>query len=125
MDLRHFSLTAANFQLVVPNMCHDMHDCSVGTGDAFLAGFVGPITRSPAFAHTLVVITFDEGGGGDPVGGGGRVATVLVGPMVHRAGRSSVAYNHYSLLRTIENAWGLGCLDKSCAANDLREFLGP
>ena len=121
-DLRHFALTAANFQLVVPNMCHDMHDCSVGAGDAFLARFVGPITRSAAFAHTLVVITFDEGT--DGAGGGGRVATVLVGPMVRRAARSSVAHNHYSLLRTIENAWSLGCLNKSCKANDLREFFG-
>ena len=122
-DLRHFSLTAANFQLVVPNMCHDMHDCSVGVGDAFLKGLVSPIIANPAFAHTLVVITFDEGT--DAVGGGGRVVTVLIGPTVRRAARSSVAHTHYSLLRTIENAWSLGCLNRSCAANDLREFFGP
>jgi hypothetical protein len=121
-DLRHFALTAANFQLVVPNMCHDMHDCSLATGDAFLKKFLTPITASPAFAKTLVVVTFDEGT--DSAGGGGRIATVLIGPMVRRAARSSIAHNHYSLLRTIENVWSLGCLSKSCAANDLREFFG-
>jgi phospholipase C len=120
-DLRHFSLTAANFQLVVPNMCHDMHDCSVATGDAFLKRFVSPITTNPNFAHTLVVITFDEGT--DSLGGGGRIATVLVGPMVKTGVRSATAHNHYSLLRTIENVWSLGCLGKSCSANDLSEFF--
>ena len=107
---------------VVPNMCHDMHDCSVATGDSFLKRFVTPITANPAFAHTLVVVTFDEGT--DAAGGGGRIATILVGPMVRRGARSTVAHNHYSLLRTIENLWGLGCLRNSCTANDRREFFG-
>jgi hypothetical protein len=121
--LRSFSLTAADFQLVVPNMCHDMHDCPVAVGDAFLKRFMAPITASPAFKGTLVVITFDEGT--DGAGGGGRVATVLVGPTVRRASRSSVAHNHYGLLRTIQNAWSLGCLKRSCSAADLAEFFGP
>jgi hypothetical protein len=47
-----------------------------------------------------------------------------VGPMVRPGARSTVAHNHYSLLRTIENLWGLGCLRNSCTANDLREFFG-
>jgi hypothetical protein len=121
-DLRHFSLTAADFQLVVPNMCHDMHDCSIATGDAFLRRFVGAITASPTFANTLVVVTFDEGTDSD--GGGGRIPTILLGPMVRPGARSAVAHNHYSLLRTIQNVWALGCLNRSCAANDLREFFG-
>jgi hypothetical protein len=121
IDLEHFSLEAANFQLVVPNLCHDMHDCSIAVGDAFLRRFIAPIVDSPAFARTLIVITFDEGS--DSAGGGGRVSTVLVGPRVRPGYRSAIAHNHYSLLRTIENVWGLGCLNRSCAANDLREFL--
>jgi hypothetical protein len=39
-------------------------------------------------------------------------------------GDSSISHSHYSLLRTIEDAWGLGCLNRTCAANDLREFFG-
>jgi hypothetical protein len=35
---------------------------------------------------------------------------------------SATDYNHYSLVRTIENAWGLGCLGSACKANDLRAF---
>ena len=123
IGLRQFSLTAANFQLVVPNLCHDTHDCPVADGDSFLKEFVDPITASPAFARTLLVITYDEGT--DDQGGGGSVATVLVGPMVRSAVRSGIAHDHYSLLRTIENVWSLGCLGLSCSANDLGEFFGP
>jgi hypothetical protein len=122
-NMGHFTLGGAAFQLIIPNMCHDMHDCSVAAGDAFLKRLVVPITKSPLFAHTLLVITFDEGT--TDAGGGGRVATVVVGPMVRRGFQSAIPHNHYSLLRTIEDAWGLGCLAKSCAAGDLGEFIGP
>ncbi len=121
VNMKHFSLTAANFQLVVPNMCHDMHDCSVATGDAFLKRFLAPVVANPAFAHTLVFITWDEGT--DSTGGGGRVATIAVGPTVRPGVKSTVAHTHYSLLRTVENIWGLGCLNRTCSANDLREML--
>ena len=120
-NFQHFSLTAANFQLVVPNMCHDMHDCSVATGDQFLKSFVAPIIASPAFSQTLVFITFDEGSSN--LGVGGKVATLVIGPHVASGYESSLAHNHYSLLRTIENLWGLGCLAHSCSANDLHEFF--
>jgi len=120
-NFQHFNLTAANFQLVVPNMCHDMHDCSVATGDQFLKSFVGPIIASTAFSQTLVFITFDEGSSSS--GGGGKVATLVIGPHVASGYTSTLAHNHYSMLRTIENLWGLGCLAHSCSANDLHEFF--
>jgi acid phosphatase len=120
-DLSHFDPAAADFELIVPNMCNDMHDCSVARGDAFLASFVPRITSSPAFADSVLFITWDEGGGDQ--GGGGRVPLVIVSPLVRPGTASSVAHDHYSLLRTIEDAWGLGCLARSCAANDLRELF--
>ena len=96
-------------------------DCSTATGDAFLKRFIAPILANKAFAHTLLVITFDEGK--DDAGGGGAVATVLVGPQVRNGFTSSIAHDHYSLLRTVQDLWSLGCLNRSCAANDLREFF--
>jgi phosphatidylinositol-3-phosphatase len=120
-DFRHFSPTAANFELIVPNMCHDMHDCSVRTGDNFLSRFVPKITGSSAFANSVLFITWDEGS--TTTGGGGHIATLVISPRVRAGTRSATVHNHYSLLRTIENAWGLGCLGKSCTANDLREFF--
>ncbi len=120
-DFRHFSPTAASFELIVPNLCHDMHDCSVRTGDAFLSRFVPRITASAAFADSALFITWDEGS--TSLGGGGHVATLVISPRVTAGTVSSTSHNHYSLVRTIESAWGLGCLAKTCTANDLRELF--
>ncbi len=111
---------AADFELIVPNLCNDMHDCSVSHGDTFLKRFLPKILDSPAMAGSVLFLTWDEGSTG--AGGGGRVATVVIGPGVPAGFTSSTSYDHYSLLRTIENAWGLGCLASTCEANDLRAF---
>jgi phosphatidylinositol-3-phosphatase len=122
-DFSHFDPAAADFELIVPNMCNDMHDCPVATGDAFLRSFVPRITDSPAFADSVLFITWDEGTG--DAGGGGHVATIVVSPLARSGFASRVEHTHYSLLRTIQAAWGLGCLEHSCAANDLRELFMP
>ncbi len=124
-DIANFSAfdpAAADFEMIVPNLCNDMHDCSVATGDAFLKGFVPTITSSAAFKDGGVLfITWDEGT--TAIGGGGHVATLVIGPGVKSGFVSSVAHDHYSLVRTIEDAWGLGCLNQTCSANDLGEFF--
>jgi len=119
--LAGFSPTAADYELIVPNMVDDMHDGTVAQGDAFLKAFVPRITGSTAFANSLLVITWDEGS--SSVGGGGRVATIVVSPHVAAGTRSATSHSHYSLVRTIEDAWGLGCLAQTCAANDMGEFF--
>lgn len=121
VGLRGFDPAAADLELIVPNMCHDGHDCSTAQADAFLRRFVPPILADPAMAGSVLFLTWDEGD--SRVGGGGRVVTVVVGPGVKPGYRSAVRHSHYSLLRTIEEAWGLGCLNHSCQANDLREFF--
>ncbi len=120
-DFSHFDPAAADFELIIPNMCNDMHDCSVATGDAFLASFVPRITSSPAFADSALFITWDEGT--TDTGGGGHVPLVVVSPLVRPGTVSGTAHDHYSLLRTIEDAWALGCLANACRANDLRELF--
>ncbi len=119
--LTGFSPTTANFELIVPNMTNDMHDGTVLQGDQFLRSFVPRITSSRAFASSLLVITWDEGS--TSLGGGGRVATVVISPRARAGYRSAVSHNHYSLLRTVQDAWHLGCLGRTCTANDLREFF--
>jgi hypothetical protein len=119
-DFGHFDPAAADFELIIPNLCNDMHDCSVAAGDRFLASFVPRILQSAAWQQGGVLfITFDEGQGSQPI------ATLVIAPDVAPDFRSAVAHDHYSLLRTIENAWGLPCLANSCGANDLREFFLP
>ena len=98
-----------------------MHDCSVDIGDTFMAGFVPRILDSPAFgSNSALFITFDEG---DSKTGDQHVATIAIGGGVPAGTKSSVAHTHYSLLRSIEDSWGLGCLDESCDANNLGELF--
>jgi hypothetical protein len=122
-SLASFDPAAADFELVVPNLINDMHDGSIARGDAFLNAFVPHITSSADFANSLLVITWDEGS--TSLGGGGRVATIIVSAHGKAGFRSVVHHDHYSLVHTIQDAWGLGCLRHTCAANDLREFFAP
>ncbi|MER3418258.1 MAG: hypothetical protein C4343_03935 [Chloroflexota bacterium] len=119
-DFRHFDPAAADFELIVPNLCHDMHDCSVAAGDAFLASFVPRILDRTAFRDGVLFITWDEGTGGP---GGGHVATIVASPLVKPGTVSAVPHDHVSLLRTIEDVFGVGCLGQACSANDLAEFF--
>lgn len=121
-DFTHFDPAAVDYALIVPNLCHDMHDCSVATGDSFLKGFVPKILNSRAWqgAGALFII-WDEGT--TNAGGGGRVPLLVISSRVPKGFQSSTAHNHYSLVRTIEEAWGLGCLNESCKANTLEEFF--
>jgi phosphatidylinositol-3-phosphatase len=120
-DLSHFDPAAADFELIIPNLCNDMHDCAVAAGDRFMAGFVPRIIDSPAFQQgSVLFITFDEG---TTSRGDQHVATIVIGLGVPAGMRSSIAHTHYSLLRSIEDTWGMGCLDESCDANNLAEFF--
>ena len=102
-DLAHDRLP--DFSLLIPNRCNDMHDCSVATGDAWLKAHVAPLLRSPQLRGGVVFVVFDEGT--SDTGGGGRIEALALGPTVRRGSRFGRATNHYGLLRTIEDAWGL------------------
>jgi phospholipase C len=105
-DLTSNSLPA--FALVVPNRCHDMHDCPVRSGDAWLASWVPRILASRAFrqGRTAVFLTWDEGEGSDA----DHVALFVIAPSVRPRTLSRLPFNHYSLLKTTEELLGLGLL---------------
>jgi len=94
-----------DFSLVIPNLCDDMHDCSVSTGDAWLKAHVVPLLHAPALRGGVVFVVFDEGKSDE--GGGGHVEALALGPTVRHGSTFAKATNHYGLLRTIEDAWGL------------------
>ena len=103
-----------DFSLVVPDLCNGMHDCSVERGDAWLAKFLKPLLAGSQLAGGAVFVTFDEPSKEHAVASkAGRLATIVIGPRVRRGARSSSAYTHYSLLRTIEDAWRLPHLGKA------------
>lgn len=71
-----------------------------------------------------MVITFDEGGGGDRAGGGGRVATIVAVPDGPRGVVSLRPYTHYSLLRTLEDGFGLPPLREAAGAAPMSDLFG-
>jgi phosphatidylinositol-3-phosphatase len=109
-----------DFSLVVPDMCHDMHDCSVATGDGWLKRFLPPLLRSRQLANSAIFIVFDESDSADP-----RVAGLALGPLVRPGSVYAPAMSHYGLLRTIEDAWGLPRLGRSARVAPVTGIWGP
>jgi len=99
-----------DFALVVPNLCNSMHDCSVRTGDRWLARILPPLL---ALQETVVFVVFDEGGAGN------QVPALALGTAVRPGARTAARTGHYGLLRTVETAWGLPLLGHSAAAKPI------
>lgn len=101
---------------ITPDLCHDMHDCPVATGDAWLATWVPRILASPAYraGTTALVIVWDE-----PT----PLADIVVAPSIRPGTVSSRPVDHYSLLRATEEMLGLPLLGHAAAAVDLRGVL--
>jgi hypothetical protein len=115
--LAGFDPAASDFEMIIPNEINDMHSSSTGAGDAFLKVFVPEIIDSPAFARSVLFITWDEGSSNEQ--GGGHIATVVVSPGMKPASRFEGAATHYSMLRTIELAWGLPLLGEAGTASTI------
>jgi phosphatidylinositol-3-phosphatase len=126
-----------NYVFITPDLCSDGHDATCADSsrpggfagiDQFLEQWVPKITGSPAFRHEngLLAIIFDEGANASDSGsccgeiagpnspmpgingaGGGDTGAVLLSPCIKPGTVSKVAYNHYTLLRSVEDLFGL------------------
>jgi acid phosphatase len=103
-----FSGFPANFDqlptvsFVIPNLCNDMHDCSVSTGDAWLRAHLSGYVAWAMTHDSLLIVTFDENDGSQ----GNQIATIFAGQQV-RPGSYPEQITHYRVLATIEAAYGL------------------
>src|SRR6266702_3861718 len=87
---------------VIPNVCHDMHDCSVATGDAWLRQHLGGYLGWARTHQSMLIVTFDE----DDGNGDNHIATLFAGQFV-KPGRHDTRITHYNVLATIEATYGL------------------
>jgi acid phosphatase len=106
LDLRRQRLP--DFAFVIPDICHDMHNCSVTAGDRWLRIFASPLLKLPS---TVLFVLFDEGNSNDHFGG--RIAALVLGAAVAPGSTFAADTGHYGVLRTIEEAWGLPLLKHS------------
>jgi hypothetical protein len=132
-DLRSMR-TTPNYVFITPNLCHDGHDTGCANGEPgglvsinqFLLDWVPRIQSSPAYRDGgLLIVTFDESengaeaccneeaantpnAGGETLGpGGGKIGAVLLSPYIRAGTVVQKDFNHYSLLRSIEDIFGL------------------
>ncbi len=104
--------TLPQYSLYIPNLKHDGHDTGVRHADGWLETFLSPLLENPSFIRdTLIVVTFDE----TPGPWGSRVYTVFIGPMVRSGVTNANWHDHYSLLRIIEENYGVGSLGREDA----------
>jgi len=97
---------SAVFTFITPNICNDMHDCSVATGDQWLSGVLPRILSSSEYAggRTAIFITWDEGDVDN------HIATLVIAPSVQPGTSVATAFTHYSMLRATEEMLGLPSL---------------
>jgi hypothetical protein len=99
---------------VVPDLCNDMHDCDISTGDSWAERNLGPYVDWATSNNSLLIVTFDEDSGSDD----NRIATIVAGAGV-TATTSDQPIDHYHLLRTIEDMYDLEPLGEAADAQPL------
>ncbi len=97
---------------VIPNICHDMHDCSVAAGDSWLAHNIPAIQSYDSTHNGLLIVTFDEASDSTS----NHIVTIMSGAMMPK-GLRTTWINHYSVLRFIESNFGLPLLGYSYGAS--------
>ena len=101
--------TLPRFVWISPDNCYNSHNCAIRTGDQFLSLLVPRLLRALG-PRDVIFLTYDEGNDRSGCCGGaqgGHIATVVAGPAARPGARSAIGYTHYSILRTIEDAWRL------------------
>src|SRR5215472_2758970 len=123
--------TVPNFSYIIPDECHDMHGAPpwcvdsgatsslqqsflIAQGDAFVGSVVNEITSSTLWlsGNNAIVITFDEGNTATST-----IATIVATSHGPRGVTDKISLNHFSLLASLEQTFGLGCLANACTAN--------
>jgi phosphatidylinositol-3-phosphatase len=128
--------TVPGFGFITPDTCHDGHDSPCANGDpgglvsadAWLQSNVPPLLAYLNAHNGLLIITFDEGspsdlsgcchgGPGGQQGEGGRVGLVALGPGVKAGQVVHTAYDHASLMRTVEDLFGISAYLNNAAVS--------
>lgn len=108
------------YSYYTPNINNDGHDTGLAYAGNFLDSFLGPrLNKFPK--RTLIVVTWDE----DDYLFGNHISTIILGSLVTPNTTDNTQYNHFSLLRTVEDNWNLGTLGRYDTTANSFQFLGP
>jgi hypothetical protein len=108
------------FVWITPGLCHDGHDCSTAVADAWLAQTVPTIMATSAWKDGgVLLITWDEG-----EDSANSVLTLVIRPDSAHA-TSARRYDHYALLATIEDQFGLKRLGAAGGVFAMTDLMAP
>lgn len=109
--------TLPSVAFVVPNLCDDMHDCPVSTGDGWARQHLDAYARWAEGNNSLLIVTFDENDGRSD----NRILTLVAGAGV-KPGTYAEPVDHYRVLRTIEALYGLPGLGKAAVQSPIDDI---
>lgn len=116
--------TLPTVSFVAPNLCNDMHgagSCTgvdlVALGDQWLQNNLPQYLASPLARNGLLIVTWDE----DDSSGTNLIPTIFYGAHVKPGYASATAIDHYSLLRTLEDMYGLPALGAAALATPITD----
>jgi hypothetical protein len=104
---------------VVPNLNDDMHDGTVKAGDQWLQAHLQSYVQWAMTHDSVFILTFDEGD--DQGSQGNHIVTIFDGEPVN-AGHYSETINHYNVLRTVEDMYGLPHAGNSASAKAITDI---
>jgi phosphatidylinositol-3-phosphatase len=139
--------TLPTFAWITANICNDMHGLAscpkpssqrIGVGDTWLSTMIPRLTGMPSYqaGRTLIVVTWDEGNGGEVTGsdctdravyatqGSCQIPTIMVSPYVTPGATDASDHNLYGLLGDIEDILGYPRLGRAAGQASLRPGLG-
>jgi Ricin-type beta-trefoil lectin domain./Phosphoesterase family. len=102
---------------VIPNLCDDMHDCSVSIGDSWLSSHIDNYINWAKTHNSLLILTWDED---DDLTLANHIITLFAGANI-KPGAYGELINHYSVLRTLEDMYGLAALGNASAATPITD----
>jgi len=119
--------TMPAYVFITPDLCNDMHgdsSCPQGTssnaniqaGDNFLKNELPPIITYAQAHDSIIMITWDEGDSSN------LMSFLILGPRIKAGATSSVVYNHGSIIKTVEETFGLPILAKVSGTNDFSDM---
>ena len=100
---------------LIPDQANDMHDGSFEAADDWLKKHIDPYVEWAMKHNSLLILTWDE----DDYRENNRIVTILVGPMV-KAGSSDQRIDHYGVLRTLLDFYGLPAIGASRDAEAIK-----
>ena len=109
------SLPTVSF--VIPNLNDDMHDGTIQQGDTWLQQNMNAYAQWAKTNNSLLLVTWDENdtSTGDA---SNQVATIFVGQHV-QVGTNNTSINHFNVLRTLEDMYGLPPVNNAASASDI------